>query len=179
MRNTLWRAMLDSQFNSIYWRTVADKYSRLDFWVKIFLALSASGTVAAWGIWFEHQNVWKALSGLAAIVSIASPFLAFSKKAESAAAHAGTWAELRIRTADLWEAYESKGESKAIADEHAKQRKIFIDLEREDAKLKIPQHKRLAERCQREVLRAKGLKPAERGIQAVGAPVNSTLATPD
>jgi hypothetical protein len=168
MRMTLWRAMLDAEFNSRYWRAVADKYSQWDLWLRIFLTLAASGTVAAWGVWVEVPSLWKTLSGIAAAASIVSPLLAFGKKAEVAAVHAGTWAELRIRSGDLWDAYETKGETKALVDEHGKLRKIFTDLEREEPKLKILGDKRLAERCQAEVLREKGLQRAGVSRQPAG-----------
>ncbi|WP_164255490.1 hypothetical protein [Variovorax sp. WS11] len=149
--------MLDSDFNSRYWRCITEKYSNRDFALKIFLALSASGAVAGWSVWSNYPEIWKVLSGAAAVASIASPLLAFSKKAEVAAAHAGLWANLRVRCADLWAVFQSKGETESLQREHARLRKIFADLEEKEPRLKIAQDRGLARECQQEVLRAKRL----------------------
>ena len=157
MEKILWRAMLDSDFNGRYWRAVAQKYSFRDFALKIFLAIAASGTVAAWSVWSDFTVAWKILSALAAIMSIASPLLAYGKKAEVAASHAGLWADLRVRYADLWDGFRAKGESDSIQREQTRLKKIFADLEEKEPRLKIPDDKALAKKCQLEVLQAKHL----------------------
>ena len=155
MEKVLWRAMLDSDFNGRYWRAVAQKYSFRDFALKIFLAIAASGTVAGWSIWSDLPSVWKTLSAFAAIASIASPLLAYGKKAEVAASHAGFWAYLRVRYADLWDTFRSKGESESIQKEQNRLKEIFADLEKKEPRLKIPDDKAIAKKCQQEVLAAK------------------------
>jgi hypothetical protein len=157
MRALLWRAMLDSDFNSRYWRALTDNYARYDLWLKIGLAISASGSVAGWSVWADVPLLWKSLSGLAAVASIASPLLAFSKKAEVSATHAGLWSDLRVRYADLWDKYKNTGESAVIQREHDQLKKVFLSLETSEPKLKIPQNEKLAEKCQLQVLASKGL----------------------
>lgn len=157
LEKILWRAMLDSDFNSLYWRAITQKYSSYDNWLKIYLALSASGTVAGWTIWANWPIFWKILSASAAIASIASPILSFSKKAEVAAGHAGLWSDLRVRYSDLWDKFKSTGESPSITKENDQLKKIFRDLESKEPKLKIPENKKLAQRCQSEVLKSKHL----------------------
>ena len=160
MRSTLWRAMLDADFNSRYWSDITQKYIQRDFVLKIALAVSASGSVAGWAIWGEWPLAWKILSGASALASIASPLLAYGKKVETAAGHAGLWADLRIRYDDLWELYQSKGESEPLRREHARLRKIFLQLEVKEPKLKIPKDQKLARKVQQEVLVARELKGA-------------------
>ena len=157
MEKILWRAMLDSDFNSRYWRGMTEKYSKRDLTLKIFLALAASGTVAGWSIWGDLPLAWKVLSGCSAIASIASPFLAFSKKVDVAASHAGLWSDLRVRYSDLWDKFKTSGQSPSIDREHDQLKKVFRDLESKEPKLRIPQDKALAKRCQTEVLAAKHL----------------------
>ena len=172
MRAVLWRAMLDADFNARYWRCIAEKFSRRDFALKIFLAISASGAVAGWSVWSQYPMAWKILSGAAALASIASPLLAFSKKAEVSAAHAGLWANLRVRSADLWDAFQSKGETETLQREHSRLRKIAAELEEKEPKLRIPKDERLACICQQAVLKAKHLpqrKEAENGNAAQSA----------
>jgi len=160
VNETLWRARLDSDFNSRYWGAQSEKYARWDFWLKLFLAVAASGTVGAWGLWSEQPALWKALSAAAAIASVASPLLGWGKKAEGAAFHAGAWAELRVRYADLWDNFQEGAAAGAIAKEHDKLRNAFTKLERDEAKLGIAKDGALAERCQQEVLRANGVQSA-------------------
>lgn len=147
--------MLDSDFNSRYWRAIAEKYSRWDLYIKVFLALSASGSVAGWVVWAEFPTIWKILSASAAIASISSPLLNFSKKAEVSASHAGFWSDLRVRYADLWDKFQANGESPVISKENEQLKKIFRDLELKEPKLKIPEDKKISTRCQREVLKSK------------------------
>lgn len=157
MKKLLWRAMLDADFNERYWRAVTQQYTAYDLRMKVFLAVAASGTVAGWSIWQEHQLIWKFLSAVAALLSIAAPFLSFGKKMEVAASHAGTWADLRVRYTDLWDIYASKGETEFVVKEHTRLKKIFVELEAKEPKLKIPSNERLAKKCQRDVLQSKHL----------------------
>jgi hypothetical protein len=157
MKKLLWRAMLNSDFNERYWRAVTHKYAKYDLHLKIFLAVTASGTVAGWSIWQDHQSIWKFLSACAALASIASPLLSYGKKMEVAASHAGTWADLRVRYADLWDTYASKGETDFVSKEYTRLKKIFIELESKEPKLKIPDDGALAKKCQQDVLKSKRL----------------------
>lgn len=158
MKKILWESMLNADFNERYWRAVTDKYTTLDFRIKVFLAITTSGTVASWGLWQEYPIVLKLLSACAALTSIVTPFLNLSKKMEAAATHAGTWADLRVRYKGLWDTYSSKGETEFVVKENSRLVKIFAELESKEPKLKIPQDKKLAKKCQLEVLQSKCLK---------------------
>ena len=85
MKRILWKAKLDSNFNERYWRLITEKYAKRDLGLKLLLAVAASGTVAGWGIFADIPALWKTLSASAALASIASPLLAYSKKVEAAA----------------------------------------------------------------------------------------------
>ncbi|MBC3906191.1 hypothetical protein [Undibacterium umbellatum] len=161
MEKQLWRAMLDSDLNSRYWTKVTEKYETRDYYVKLFLAIFASGTVAGWSVWEAYPVIWKFLSSCTAIVSIASPLLAYGKKVEVSANHAGLWADLRIRYADLWDTHLASPGNKSINSEYEKLRKIFLELEMKEPKLKIPKDQKIAVECQKEVLVAKNLVQKE------------------
>jgi hypothetical protein len=158
MKRILWKAKLDSDFNECYWRSITEKYSRRDLSLKFLLAVAASGTVAGWGIFAEFPSLWKSLSAAAALASIASPLLAYSKKAEAAASHAGKWVDLRVRYAELWEMWCSQRDAALINREHAKLQKAAIELTKAEPGLKIPSDKALAKKAQQQVLRAAGLQ---------------------
>lgn len=160
MERILWKAKLDSDFNERYWRLVADKYNQRDFWLKLFLAATASGTVAGWGIFVEAPALWKTLSASAALAAIASPLLAYGKKVEVAASHAGEWAALRIRYDELWDIWQHKGsaESSKLNREHAELLRVAIKLTKTESGFKIPEDRSLAKRAQQDVLKANGLQ---------------------
>lgn len=157
MKQILWKAKLDSDYNERYWRLVTEKYTNNDFWLKFCLAVAASGTVAGWGIFAALPELWKTLSTVAALASIASPILAYSKKIEVAASHAGKWADLRIRYAELWEIWLSNKNVEIINREHTKLQKVAIELTRLEPNLKIPEDRSLGRRAQQDVLRANNL----------------------
>lgn len=156
MKRILWKAKLDSDFNDRFWRLVTEKYAKRDFVLKLLLAIAASGTVAGWGIFADFPALWKGLSALAALASIASPLLAHGKKVEAAASHAGKWADLRIRYAELWEIWRGKGDGGIINREHAKLQKAAIELTRAEPNLKILGDKALSKRAQQDALKAIG-----------------------
>jgi hypothetical protein len=98
LRREIWNAMLDSDMNSRYWGFMGARYSNWDMTVKIVLAITASTTVAAWGIWSQYPIWWKALSGLSAILAAIQPVINLTKKAE---AMAGVAAEMVSTQAGL------------------------------------------------------------------------------
>jgi hypothetical protein len=154
VRVILWHAKLDSDYNERYWRAITQKYGRYDLSLKIFLAFATSGTVAGWGIWSDAPLLWKGLSALSALASIASPLLSFNKKMEAAANHAGKWTDLRVRYAALWETYRSKGETDMLIREQTRLQKIFAELHSKEPMLKIPEDKKIAKQSQAEVVAA-------------------------
>ena len=158
MKEMLWRAKLDSDYNERYWRAVTQKYAQYDLYLKVFLAFSASGTVAGWGFWSDVPLVWKGLSSLSALASVASPLLAFNKKVEAAATHAGKWTDLRVRYAALWETYRSNGKADVLIREQTRLEKIFVELHSKEPMLKIPEDKKIAKQSQAEVLAANKLR---------------------
>ena len=48
-REALWNALLDADLNVCYWTCISDRYTKWDQCLKLIVALSASGTVAARG----------------------------------------------------------------------------------------------------------------------------------
>ncbi len=72
----------------MYYKVLAGRFHRLDLCMKVFLAITSSGTVAGWTIWSDgvahpyFSFTWKALSGVSAIVAIAMPLFNYSKKVE-------------------------------------------------------------------------------------------------
>lgn len=88
LQKQLWIRLLESDMSRLYYRKLAARYSRADFFLKYFAAVMSSGTVAGWAIFKDvsaYPNgplAWKVASGIAALASIAMPLLNCAKKVE-------------------------------------------------------------------------------------------------
>ena len=102
VKNSIWHSVLDADFNARYWKTLVVRYSKREKSLQIFLAIMASGTVAGWGVWNDIPYLWKALSGISAIVAITLPILNQQKTIEEMSYLSGKWGELRIEYEGLW-----------------------------------------------------------------------------
>ena len=74
--------MLDADMNARYWKRLVNRYATRDKWLKIFMALMASGAVAGWGLWEAIPWLWKTLSSASAVVAISLPVLNYQKSIE-------------------------------------------------------------------------------------------------
>ena len=102
-RNTLWNTMLTAEMNVCYWTWISDRYTKWDSRLKFFIALTASGTVAGWSIWSQMPELWKILSAVSAIASIAHPFFFPSEKLKRMSGLVATWKEIAMNCVLLWE----------------------------------------------------------------------------
>jgi hypothetical protein len=66
-------------YNCCYWERLAQRYYTRQKWAEIFLAITSSSTVAAWGIWRQAELVWQVLSALSTLVAVILPMLNFKK----------------------------------------------------------------------------------------------------
>jgi hypothetical protein len=155
MEKALWNAMLDADMNVRYWRCLAQRYTKRDRYIKIFLALSSSGTVASWAFWSEWSLVWKILSGLSAAIATASPILNYPGLVESLSFLSGKWWDAKKDYENYWTRYESGESPDQIQKEFYQTKSRETELVRMENKL--PYNKRLLKRCQKEVLTSRGL----------------------
>jgi len=153
-RTALWDSMLDAEMNSCYWDLVSARYTSWDLWIKITIAVTASGTVAGWSIWAQNPGavVWKTLSGTAALVALFHPYLCSSERLKRSSELVATWKEVFIDYELLWyedgvlESNQSWAEFEAI-----KRREAKIDETR------LPRSEVLIEKAYRHVLEKRRL----------------------
>lgn len=157
LRKAVWGSMLDADMNSRYWKALTARYSRRETVLKIFLAIMASGTVAGWGIWEEHSNMWKFLSAMSALLAIALPILNYQKVIEKFSALAGNWGELRIEYEDMWLGVESHPDNQSLERTYKKFRATEKSLEKKEPK-NISDDKDLLQQCFNDVKKSRGLK---------------------
>src|SRR5712692_6290908 len=102
-RTAVWNAVLDADMNVCYWTWISDGCTRWDQWLKFIIALTASGTVAAWGIWSQHPAAWKVLSAAACVASVSHPIFFPSERLKRISGLVATWKEVYTNYELLWE----------------------------------------------------------------------------
>lgn len=155
MRLAIWKSMLDADMNARYWKYLVNRYSKRDKWIKIFLAIMTSGTVASWGWWEAMPWLWKSLSSISALVAISMPILNYQKIIEQMSSLAGKWGELRIEHEDLWFQVNESKTSQSLERLFKKFRKIESTLQ--EMETKLPDDKNLLWKCFEEVKKTRGL----------------------
>ena len=151
--------MLDGEMNDRYWRYQAARYAKREKTVKIFLAITSSGTVAGWALWHGAPVVWQVLSGVSALLAVALPILDFTGQVERASDLRERWWSLTAEYRRLWAEIDS-GTAALIS------RRIQALEQREKEMVKVEakyfnRDETLINKCQDEVLKARGLWKAE------------------
>lgn len=155
METAIWKSMLDADMNARYWKCLVSRYYKRDKYLKIFLAIMASGTVAGWGLWSSFPWLWKSLSSASAIIAISLPILNYQKYIEQMSFLAGKWGELRIEYEDLWLQIQNDPAPQILERAYKKSRKIEAGLQERETKL--PDDKKLLWACFNEVKKSRGL----------------------
>jgi hypothetical protein len=154
MRDLIWASMLTAQMNVCYWSKLAYRYTEREKWIKIFLAITSSGTVAGWVVWTAYPIAWKALSGLSAITAIVLPILNYSGRAAQMNKAASKSAQLRLGYDQLWAQLDSLTPD-SLKEMLAELNKKEIELS--ELQVSDPDDRTLLARCQDDVLRSRGL----------------------
>lgn len=159
MRKLAWKSILDADMNTRYWRYLTQRYVNWDRNIKIFLAVTSSGTVASWAIWNQIPYLWQILSGISALVAIISPIMNYQRVIDSTSDLSGKWWELMRQYETFWRRVESGKTNKTVEKEFTSVKAKEDDLVKKEAKL--PQDMKLLRRCQAEVLHSRGLSKKE------------------
>ncbi|MEI8625914.1 hypothetical protein P4S67_18385 [Pseudoalteromonas sp. B137] len=155
MRDSIWKCMLDADMNSRYWKLLANKMANKEKKIKIFLAIIASTTVASWGVWVQHDYIWKFLSACSAIVSVALPILNYPSKIENMTLLAGHWGSLRIKYEDLWTEANHVNDENLIKRTYSELREVESTLQIKESN--FGEDKKLLKKCQEDVIISRGI----------------------
>lgn len=151
-RTLLWESMLDADGNVGYWTLISDRYTAYDKCFKVVLAVSSSGTVAAWHFWAAYPIYWKALSGLATVAAIIYPVLCPADKLKRISGLVTTWREVLINYELLWHQDSDLSSTKLWAQfENTKRREAKID------EGSLPKIKKLITQAFTQVMKKRGL----------------------
>jgi hypothetical protein len=155
MRKLIWKSMLDADMNVRYWQYLTQRYVIHDRNIKIFLAVTSSGTVAGWSIWNQIPYLWQILSGISALVAIISPILNYQRLIESTSDLSGKWWELMRHYEFIWLRVKNGKTNKNLENEFTKIKVKEEDLVKKETKL--VQDLKLLKKCQVEVVHSRKL----------------------
>ena len=152
--------MLDAEMNVRYWGHIARRYTALDKWSKILVAVTTSGSVAGLQIWkftsgsFQWSWIYDTLTGVAVVAAVALPFLDYSKTMRDAATLAVGWSRLQGRYEALWRKRHTHTPD-TLEDGFGK---IKDDEKRHtETEVTLPRDQKLVRKCQDDVKRSRGL----------------------
>jgi len=155
VKQDLWGSMLDADMNARYWKKVARIYSTIDTWIKIVLAICASGTVASWKLWEATPVAWKTLSAISAVVSIILPIIQLSKSINKISSLAGKWLQIKTDYELLWVDCKNDEPPKDLSKRYKeiKNREVTVKKTETD----LPEYNYLIKKAFNEVKVARGL----------------------
>jgi hypothetical protein len=151
-RTALWNALLDADMNVCYWTWISDRCTRCDQWLKFIIALAASGTVAAWGIWSQYPAAWKVLSAVACIASVSHPVFFSSERLKRISGLVATWKEVYTDYDLLWEQ-----DSELSSMDSWKRFEVTKLREGSIDETTLPKKKKLIDKAYEQVCRKRGL----------------------
>jgi len=154
MRELIWNSMLTAQMNAAYWNKLACRYAQRERWIKIFLAITSSSTVAGWAFWAQHDSIWKFLSALSAVIAVILPLLDYSARVERFNKLSTKFAQLRTGYDQLWAQIDdlTPDTIRNMQDQLATKEIEVADLQTTE-----PSNRELLVHCQEEVLQSRGL----------------------
>jgi hypothetical protein len=154
MRQLIWNSMLTAQMNAIYWNRLACRYAERERWIKIFLAVTSSSTVAAWTFWAQHDTTWKFLSALSAVIAVILPLLDYSGRVERFNKLSTKCAQLRTGYDQLWAQIDDLAPDmiRSMQGQLATKEIDVAELQSTE-----PVDRELLVHCQEEVLQSRGL----------------------
>lgn len=156
LRKAVWHNLLTAELNTRYWRRLGHRYSRRDMVAKIFLGVTASSTVASWGIWQEVELLWKALSAVSAVLAIALPIVDWPKVARKMTALSAKWQSLQASYELAWiDVEDGAVDREEVRAELQRLKKLETDLAAETGA--VPEDSKLKDEIYAAVRRSRGI----------------------
>ena len=156
MKKILWESMLDAEMNVRYWQHLSRKYNGIDLLVKIFLVFTSSCTVLSWLFISEVQLAWKVFSTISASIALFHLFVNWGKSIEKCYMLQKEWTYIKNKYDILW----LKLRNERIEDCELEQQYTQLKEKENDISYMesgLPYKKELIRKCQKEVLRSRGL----------------------
>src|SRR3954470_19541033 len=77
LRTRIWNNLANIRFKGIYCQHCSNFSGTCSTVLSLFLALTSTGSVAAWAIWKDYPNVWGLIIALSQVAQVAKPLIPF------------------------------------------------------------------------------------------------------
>ena len=79
MKTQIWSILCDLKFKEYCIGLLISKFQKIDRNINIFLALTSSGSIAAWVIWKEYPIFWGGIIAVSQVISAIKPYFPYNK----------------------------------------------------------------------------------------------------
>lgn len=153
-RTSVWESLLDAEMNVKYWGCLARSFVVRERALKIAIALSASSALLSIPLWQRYPLGPVFLGVVNTVLACSLPFLNYSERIETMANLRGSWSQMSIEYERLWQEIQDSG-PRNFENELRLLRERTVQLRMIETRL--PDSRRLVQRCQQEVLQSRGL----------------------
>ena len=98
----LWKQWYRTKYHSIYLELLLAHDERLDRYMKMFLAIVSSGSIAGWAVWKEAQFIWALLIAMSQVINAVRQFLPYRERMKALSALSRELEELAIHMEIKW-----------------------------------------------------------------------------
>ena len=79
IKDRIWSMLVDLKFKGYCLAFLVDKFQKWDRNINIFLAVSSSGSIAAWAIWNAYPIIWGAIIAFSQVLTVVKPYIPYFK----------------------------------------------------------------------------------------------------
>jgi hypothetical protein len=102
IQTLLWKKFYRVKAHSIYIELLHARTETIDRSIKIFLAVTSSGSIASWAIWTQAGPTWACVIAASQFVNAILPFLPYKNRKKSLAALSRELDEIAIHMEIKW-----------------------------------------------------------------------------
>ena len=103
MREKIWAALVNLRYKGYLIDLLVNAFQRWDRNINIFLALTSSGSIAAWAIWKKYEITWGIIIAMSQIVTVIKPYFPYYKYVKELNAKSLKIENLNIEFERLWD----------------------------------------------------------------------------
>ncbi len=102
VKNQIWATLNNLKFKGFYLSFIVEKFQRWDRNINIFLALTSSGSIAAWAIWNQNPMIWATIIALSQVMTVIKPYFPYFKYVKELNAKCYRIENLNVEIEKLW-----------------------------------------------------------------------------
>lgn len=115
METQIWSLLNDVKFKGYCLGFVVDKFQRWDRNINIFLALTSSGSVAAWAIWNIYPLFWGGIIAFSQVITMIKPYFPYFKYVKELNKKCFQVDNLSIDIEQLWYQHQNETIDESVA----------------------------------------------------------------